>query len=66
MPMRHFKDGRRVTCLKETLIENGQKGSKWVELVAETTPAYRNGGDSSGNPTVTQVTTLLIMQNFKA
>ncbi len=50
-----------MTCLKETLIKNGQKGRKWVELVSETTPAYGNGGDSSGNPPVTQVTTPLIM-----
>ncbi len=48
------------------IIENGQKGGRRVELVAETTPAKRDSGDSSGNPPVTQVATPLIMQNFKA
>ncbi len=46
------------------IIENGQKGGRWVELVAETTPTKRDSGDSSSNPPVTQVATPLIMQNF--
>ncbi len=47
------------------IIETGQKGGTWVELVAETTPTKRDSGDSCGNPPVTQVATPLIMQNFK-
>ncbi len=43
------------------IIENGQKGRRWVELVAETTPAQRNS-----NPPFTQLAMPLIMQNFKA
>ncbi len=50
-----------MTCLKETLIENGQKGSKWVELVAETTPAYHNGGGSSGNAHISSTRTLRLI-----
>ncbi len=47
------------------IIESGQKGGMWVELVAETTPTKRDSGDSSGNPPVTQMATPLIVQNFK-
>ncbi len=46
------------------IIETGQKGGMWVELVAETTPTKRDSGNSSGNPPVTQVATPLIMQNW--
>ncbi len=55
-----------LTARHSRIIENGQKGGMWVELVAETTPTNRNSGDSSGNPPVTQVATPLIMQNVKA
>ncbi len=47
------------------IIESGQKGGVWVELVAEITPTKRDSGDSSSNPPVTHVVTPLIMQNFK-
>ncbi len=30
--------GKRVTTRHSRIIENGQKGGTWVELVAETTP----------------------------
>ncbi len=30
--------GKRVTMRHSRIIENGQKGGTWVELVAETTP----------------------------
>ncbi len=46
-------------------IESGQKGGMWVELVAETMPTKHDSCDSSGNPSVTHVTTPLIVQNFK-
>ncbi len=47
------------------IIESGQKGGIWVELVAETTPTKRDSGDCSGNPLVTQVATPLIMLKCK-
>ncbi len=39
------------------IIQSGQKGGMWVELVAETPPTKRDSGDSSGNSPVTQVAT---------
>ncbi len=45
-----------------SIIENGQKGRRWEELVAETTPTKR---DVSDNPPVTQLATPLFMQHFK-
>ncbi len=53
-------DGRRH-LRHSRIIESGQKGGMWEELVAETTPTKLD----SGNPPVTQVATPLIMQNFK-
>ncbi len=52
---------RHLGILYSRIIENGQKGGRWVELVAETTPVKRDRGDSSGNPPVTQVAVPLIM-----
>ncbi len=52
-----------MTAHHSRIIENGQKGGMWVELVAET---KRHSGHSSGSPPVTQVAMPLIMQNFKA
>ncbi len=32
------------------IIESGQKGGMWVELVTGTSPTKRDSGDNSGNP----------------
>ncbi len=51
-----------LSACHSRIIERGQKGGMWVELVLKPHPP---SGDSSGNPPVTQVATPLIMQNFK-